>query len=73
MITHEQQGTCLLNIMEIDEFYFIELWPDGKAADKMLCGKLKKPLLKPMGTFVNCSNQTNKTTSPVIPNDSLMP
>ncbi len=53
-ITEEDREKCVMNIMEIDRYYFIEVWPAGIQSSGMFGIKLKKPFLSPAGTFTRC-------------------
>ena len=63
LITRQQQATCQLNIMEIDKYYFVEVWPDGNACGEMFGCRLKKTLLKPINPPVKKNSFHNNTPS----------
>ena len=51
LLTGAQQYTCQVNIMEIGNYYILEVWPDGANAGGAFGLKLKKPLLVPVGRY----------------------
>ena len=55
LISGPQIATCRLNIMEIDRFYLIEVWPDGVSSPKSFGIRLMKPFLSPAGNSLNAA------------------
>ena len=54
LLAEEQRYSCLVNIMTIDRFYIVEVWPDGTATGHAFGAKLKKPFLVPVETYTDC-------------------
>ena len=51
LISAAQQYTCQVNIMEIGNFYILEVWPDGIKAGGGFGVTLKKPFLIPVRRY----------------------
>ena len=56
LITRAQQLTCMLNIMEIDGYYVVDVWPDGAASSERFGVRLTKPFLSPAGKYADCTS-----------------
>lgn len=58
LIPVAQAGSCKLNIMEIDRYYLVEAWPDGKSIENAFSVRLKKTFLHPEGKRVENKSGT---------------
>jgi hypothetical protein len=54
LISTVQTATCGLNIMEIDRFYLVEVWPDGILMQNSFGIRLTKPFMSPAGKYTDC-------------------
>jgi hypothetical protein len=54
LVTAAQAATCSLNIMEIDRYYVVEVWPDGVASGNRFSIRLKRPYLFPSEKYAEC-------------------
>ncbi len=68
LITGQQKTSCLINIMEIDRCYIVEVWPDGVVSGSRFGVKLKKPFLIPVERYGDCQKDEVPDT-----NDSCIP
>jgi hypothetical protein len=51
LLTEAQLNSCSINIMEIDRYYLLEVWPAGNDRGAAFGIKLKKPFLVPVEKY----------------------
>ncbi|MCX7725980.1 MAG: hypothetical protein N2053_03925 [Chitinispirillaceae bacterium] len=60
LITGEQKSTCQINIMEIENFYMVEVWPHGISSYECFGVKLGKTFFNLIERYFECRDTTSR-------------
>lgn len=59
LITVEQKSTCQINIMEIENFYMVEVWPYGISSPTCFGVKLGKTFFNLIERYFDCRDTSS--------------